>query len=106
MLGNCDRLEVMDPAVLRPGRFGRILYVPLPSAEERGLILKALARNKPVAADVDLDALGHREECQNLSGADLDALVRFNFSFILSPFLIGYLINARIKLVHVLMERE
>lgn len=70
----------MDPAVLRPGRFGRILYVPLPNAEERGLILKALARkNKHIYADIDFDAFGRREECHNFSGADLHALVRLNF---------------------------
>lgn len=79
MLCTNDRLEVIDPAVLRPGRFGKILYVPVPSAEERGLILKALARTKPIASDVDLDSFGRRKECHNLTGADLDALVRPNF---------------------------
>ncbi|XP_020253210.1 cell division control protein 48 homolog C-like [Asparagus officinalis] len=75
VIGATNRLEVMDPAVLRPGRFGTILYVPLPTIEERGLILKALARKKPVAIDVDLDALGRCEACHNFSGADLSALM-------------------------------
>ncbi|KAJ6792818.1 cell division control protein 48-like protein C-like [Iris pallida] len=75
VIGATNRLEVMDPAVLRPGRFGRVLYVPLPSAEERGLIMKALAKNKPIAADVDLIALGHKEACRNLTGADLSAVM-------------------------------
>lgn len=74
-LVSCGRVEVMDPAVLRPGRLGKLLYVPLPTADERALILKALARKKPIAADVDFVAIAHREECNNLTGADLSALV-------------------------------
>ncbi|CAL5397388.1 unnamed protein product [Camellia sinensis] len=70
------RPEVMDRAVLRPGRFGKLLYVPLPSPDERGLILKALARKKPIDSSVDLIAIGSDEACENLSGADLSALVQ------------------------------
>lgn len=70
------RPEVMDPAVLRPGRFGKILYVPLPSPNERGLILKALAKgNTAIDASVDLSAIGQMEACENFSGADLNKLV-------------------------------
>ncbi|GMP40527.1 hypothetical protein CsSME_00010946 [Camellia sinensis var. sinensis] len=65
----------MDRAVLWPGRFGKLLYVPLPSPDERGLILKALARKKPIDASVDLIAIGRDEACENLSGADLSALM-------------------------------
>ncbi|EXC33011.1 Cell division control protein 48-C-like protein [Morus notabilis] len=67
--------EVMDNALLRPGRFGKLLYVPLPSPEERGLILKTLARKKPVDASVDLNLIAQMEACENFSGADLSALV-------------------------------
>lgn len=65
----------MDHAVLRPGRFGTLLYVPLPSPDERGLILKALGRKKPIDVSADLIAIGSNEACENLSGADLSALV-------------------------------
>lgn len=65
----------MDRALLRPGRFGKLLYVPLPGPAERGLILKAHARKKPVDASVDLRAIGEMKACENLSGADLAALV-------------------------------
>ncbi|KAK8545790.1 hypothetical protein V6N12_026610 [Hibiscus sabdariffa] len=75
VIGATNRPEVMDRAVLRPGRFGKLLYVPLPSPDERGLILKALARKKPIDADVDLSAIGRMEACENLSGADLSALM-------------------------------
>lgn len=70
----------MDRALLRPGRFGKLLYVPLPNPDERGLILKALSRNKPIDGSVDLIAVGRDEACENLSGADLSALVSILFS--------------------------
>lgn len=75
VIGATNRIEVIDSALLRPGRFGKLHYVRLPSADERGLILKALGRKKPIDAGVDLEAIGQMEACQNLSGADLAALV-------------------------------
>ncbi|PON78164.1 Spastin [Parasponia andersonii] len=75
VIGATNRPEVMDKAILRPGRFGKLLYVPLPVARERCLILKALTRNRPLDASVDLDAIGRMEACNNFSGADLAALV-------------------------------
>ncbi|KAK4258016.1 hypothetical protein QN277_007529 [Acacia crassicarpa] len=75
VIGATNRPEVMDRALLRPGRLGKLLYVPLPSADERGLILKALARKKPIDDTVDLCAIGRMEACENLSGADLAALM-------------------------------
>ncbi|XP_011083573.1 cell division control protein 48 homolog C-like [Sesamum indicum] len=75
VIGATNRPEVMDRAVLRPGRFGKLLYVPLPSPDERGMILKALARKKPIDANMDLMALGRDGACENLSGADLSALM-------------------------------
>lgn len=68
----------MDPALLRPGRLGSVVYVPLPSFDDRLLILKALARRKLISKDVDLVALA--EECSNFSGADLAFLVVFSLS--------------------------
>ncbi|KAI0525057.1 hypothetical protein KFK09_004447 [Dendrobium nobile] len=75
VIGATNRLEVIEPAILRPGRFGRLFYVPLPSADERALILKALCRKKPVSPDFDYNVFASREACRNLSGADLAALV-------------------------------
>lgn len=72
------RPEVMDRALLRPGRLGKLLYVPLPSPDERGLILKALVKKKPIDATVDLVAFGKNDSCSYLSGADLAALVCHN----------------------------
>lgn len=75
VIGATNRLEVMDRAVLRPGRFGKLLHVPLPGADERGLILRALARKKPIDTDVDLVAIGRKDSCDKLSGADLAAVM-------------------------------
>ncbi|KAM0843809.1 hypothetical protein ACQ4PT_057474 [Festuca glaucescens] len=77
VIGATNRIDVIDDAVLRPGRFGQKHFVPLPGAEERASIIKALAHSqkKPVSSTVDLDALARREECRNLSGADLASLV-------------------------------
>uniref|UniRef100_A0A175YEK9 AAA+ ATPase domain-containing protein n=1 Tax=Daucus carota subsp. sativus TaxID=79200 RepID=A0A175YEK9_DAUCS len=75
MGGQCFTPEVMDRAILRPGRLGKLLYVPLPSPDERGLILKALAKKKPIDATVDLVAFGKNDSCSYLSGADLAALM-------------------------------
>jgi SpoVK/Ycf46/Vps4 family AAA+-type ATPase len=71
------RPEAMDPAVLRPDRFGKLLYVPLPTPDDRVKILKTLAKGRLIDASVDLSAIGRMEDCENFSGADLAALVRF-----------------------------
>lgn len=75
VIGATNRPEVMDCALLRPGRFGKPLYVPLPSPDDRGLILTALGRSKRIAANVDLMAIGSDDACKNFSGADLSALM-------------------------------
>ena len=74
-LSGCSRPELIDRALLRPGRFEELLYIPLPSPQERGLILKALARKKPIDTDVDLLAIAERTACDHFSGADLAFLV-------------------------------
>ncbi|XP_016539024.2 cell division control protein 48 homolog C [Capsicum annuum] len=75
VIGATNRPEVMDRAILRPGRLGRLLYVPLPSPDERGLILIALGQKKPIDASVDLMTMGRDDACKNFSGADLAALM-------------------------------
>jgi cell division protease FtsH len=68
-----NRLDVLDPALLRPGRFGRHVAVPLPAAEGRAAILAIHAAGKPLAADVDLDELA--AGMGGLSGAQLAEVV-------------------------------
>ena len=64
-----NRLDVLDPALLRPGRFGRHVSVPLPAAAGRAAILRLHTQGKPLAADVDLDELAL--SMGGLSGAQL-----------------------------------
>ncbi|MED6216933.1 hypothetical protein PIB30_012661 [Stylosanthes scabra] len=73
VIGATNRPDVMDEALLRSGRLGKHLYVPLPGANERFSILKALVRKKPVDSTVDLRAIA--EACENFSGSDLATLI-------------------------------
>ncbi|MCD6301573.1 MAG: CDC48 family AAA ATPase [Staphylothermus sp.] len=69
-----NRPDILDPALLRPGRFDKLIYVPPPDLNGRLEILKIHTRNMPLAEDVDLYELAKRTE--GYSGADLEALVR------------------------------
>jgi ribosome biogenesis ATPase len=71
-----NRPDMIDPAMLRPGRLDKCLYVDLPSAEERLEILKTVSRKIPLGQGVDLKAVAEAERCQGFSGADLASLVR------------------------------
>ncbi|KAI3879334.1 hypothetical protein MKX03_031803 [Papaver bracteatum] len=75
VIGATNRPEVMDEAIKRPGRLGKHIFVPLPSPEERGLILKALTKGKPISEEVDFGAIGLKKAYENLSGADLARVV-------------------------------
>ena len=71
-----NRPDIIDPAMLRPGRLDKLLYVPLPSREERQQILETLIKKLPMADNIDLGAIAHSDRCEGFSGADLSALVR------------------------------
>lgn len=71
-----NRPDMIDSAMLRPGRLDKQLMVELPTPEERVLILQTVTRTTPLGADVDLTAIAHDERCRNFSGADLAALTR------------------------------
>jgi ribosome biogenesis ATPase len=68
--------DMIDPAMLRPGRLDKALYVDFPSGPERVEILKTLTRASPLDASIDLSVIGNMEECDGFSGADLASLVR------------------------------
>jgi transitional endoplasmic reticulum ATPase len=74
VVGATNRPELIDPALLRPGRLERVIYVPPPDAEARAAILRSSARNTPLAEDVDLDAIA--ESLDGYSAADCAALIR------------------------------
>ncbi|HKQ22684.1 MAG TPA: CDC48 family AAA ATPase [Nitrososphaeraceae archaeon] len=67
-----NRPDIIDPALLRPGRFDRLLYVPPPDKEARMQILKIHTSKKPLADDVNMDTLANQTE--GYTGADIAAL--------------------------------
>jgi len=68
-----NRLDLLDPALLRPGRFDRIIEVPLPDKQGRLEILRVLSRKVKMAGDVDLEEVAAATE--GMSGADLKAVI-------------------------------
>jgi transitional endoplasmic reticulum ATPase len=74
VIGATNRPDLIDPALLRPGRLERMVYVPPPDAAARAAILTAAAKATPLAADIDLAAVG--SETEGYSAADCAALLR------------------------------
>jgi cell division protease FtsH len=73
ILAATNRPDILDPALLRPGRFDRQIVVPLPEFEERKAILEVHARDKRMGSDVDLSTMARATP--GMSGADLANLV-------------------------------
>ena len=71
-----NRPDLIDPAMLRPGRLDKLLYVPLPEKTERAEILKTITAQMPLADGVDLQKVAHDPRCDGFSGADLAGLGR------------------------------
>jgi transitional endoplasmic reticulum ATPase len=69
IIGATNRLEMIDPALLRPGRFGVLLEFKSPNLEERIEVLKVQLRGKPIADDVDLAKLA--ELTESFTGAEI-----------------------------------
>ena len=74
ILAATNRPDMIDPAMTRPGRLDRMLFVGLPDAYERMDILRTVSRGTPLASDVNLALVAQR--CEGFSGADLSALIR------------------------------
>ncbi|MGB8163640.1 MAG: CDC48 family AAA ATPase [Nitrososphaeraceae archaeon] len=67
-----NRPDIIDPALLRPGRFDRLLYVPPPDKQSRVHVLKIHTKKKPLASDVKIDVLA--DQTEGYTGADIAAL--------------------------------
>ncbi|XP_061173136.1 nuclear valosin-containing protein-like [Saccostrea echinata] len=79
IMGATNRPDIIDPAILRPGRLDKILFVGLPSADDREDILKTITKRgtRPLLADdVNLEEIAKNPKCECYTGADLAALVR------------------------------
>jgi len=73
ILAATNRPDILDPALLRPGRFDRQIVVPLPEAPERQAILEVHSRDKRIGPDVDMETMA--QATPGMSGADLANLV-------------------------------
>ena len=73
VLAATNRADILDPALLRPGRFDRQIYVGRPDLKGREEILRVHARNKPLSEDVDLRVLA--QSTPGFSGADLENVI-------------------------------
>ncbi|XP_030926038.1 cell division cycle protein 48 homolog [Quercus lobata] len=69
IIGATNRPDIIDPALLRPGRLDQLIYIPLPDEDSRHQIFKACLRKSPISKDVDLRALA--KYTQGFSGADI-----------------------------------
>ena len=69
IIGATNRPDIIDSALLRPGRLDQLIYIPLPDEPSRLSIFKANLRKSPIAADVDMDTLARFT--QGFSGADI-----------------------------------
>ena len=83
VLAATNRVDILDPALLRPGRFDRQVYVGLPDIKGREDILKIHARGKPLAEDVDLSRVAR--STAGFTGADLENLLNEATSAASSP---------------------
>ncbi len=78
VVGATNRPDMIDPAMVRPGRLDKLLYVDLPSPAERVEILKTHLKKTPLVPGGwdDVAAIVQSESCEGFSGADMAALVR------------------------------
>ena len=77
-----NRPDMIDPAMCRPGRLDKLLYIDLPNADERIEIMRTLTRKLPLSAESSMNMAENSldtlvsSQCEGFSGADLAALVR------------------------------
>ena len=74
VIGATNRPNLLDPALLRPGRFDELVYVPVPNEASRLHILRIQTKGMPLADDIDLESIARRT--QGYTGADLADVVR------------------------------
>jgi len=83
-----NRADMIDTALLRPGRFDRIVYVPNPDRNTRVRILEIHTRGKPISRDIDLSKIA--EQTEGFSGADVAAVPNTAISLVLHEYLQKY----------------
>ncbi|MEM0075775.1 MAG: CDC48 family AAA ATPase [Conexivisphaerales archaeon] len=88
VLAATNRIDMVDPALLRAGRFDKLIYVPLPDKAARLEILKIHSAGKPLAGDVNFERIADTTE--GFSGADLASVMNTAVSLVLQEFLNKY----------------
>src|SRR5437016_2911809 len=88
VLAATNRADMIDPALLRPGRFDKIVSVPLPDKEARKDILQIALKGKPIGSDVDLAKVA--ELTEGFSGADTSSVANTAVSLVLHEYLAKY----------------
>jgi transitional endoplasmic reticulum ATPase len=83
-----NRADMIDTALLRPGRFDKIVYVPNPDRNTRIRILEIHTRGKPISRDIDLSKIA--EQTEGFSGADVSAVPNTAISLVLHEYLQKY----------------
>ena len=88
VLAATNRIDIVDPALLRAGRFDKLIQIPLPDKPARREILKIHTKGVPIAKDVDLDRV--TEMTEGFSGADMASLTNTAVSIVLQGFITKY----------------
>jgi transitional endoplasmic reticulum ATPase len=88
VLAATNRIDIVDPALLRAGRFDKLILIPLPDKSARKEILKIHTKHVPIAKDVDLDRVVDMTE--GFSGADMASLTNTAVSIVLQSFITKY----------------
>ena len=83
-----NRIDMVDTALLRPGRFDKLLFIPMPDRESRKKILEIHATGKPLAKDVNLGKIA--DQTDGFSGADMASIVNTAVSVVLQNFISAY----------------
>jgi transitional endoplasmic reticulum ATPase len=88
VLAATNRADMIDPALLRPGRFDKIIYVPNPDIKTREKILELNIQGKPIGNDLNLKRIA--ELTDGFSGADVAAVVNTAISLVLHEYIAKY----------------
>src|SRR5256712_12057526 len=88
VLAATNRIDMIDTALLRPGRFDKIVYVPKPNVKTRQKILEIHTKGKPLSRDIDLKRIA--EVTEGFSGADVSAVANTAVSLVLHEYLAKY----------------
>jgi transitional endoplasmic reticulum ATPase len=88
VLAATNRMDMVDPALLRAGRFDKLLYIPQPDKNARRQILGIQTKGKRIGADLDLDRVA--EMTDGFSGADITAVVNTAVSLVLQEYLAAH----------------